>query len=473
MLMSVSRRDRSVLNEDVLRHIASFLNSDDLARISHATRVFFDEHLKNVYTSLSFCKRDKQTKRFLLHLGYACFSSCLISDCRPLGSDENSDVALWVRRVGLQPWLVNPRTKSPRSRTEKLIILLSKVFDPDYTNKVAEKRLQKRLNQDMIRVTSAFIRMQNVEEYEIGWFDDKTYHPEFYQAFVSPVLTMWSKQLVKLTLKIPPAFLNSLAGVHLPKLETFCFTFSTLNLSAVEIDTMHTGFIVFVNNLKSSLLSLSFMSTNTNENFDLCHIFRFLGTFPLLQGISISLPYDGGQLKDPLLFVQFLDRHREELRHLSIFTNRISVRKQEGSPSCIEWIQQILLALNTPFPRLKSLAVALRPLRHKLDAVIKFLDNHTSTLINLKLMDRSLAAHEIAALFGAPYSGQILAHSLSMLHLKVYVFDPYFLTSIARRLPNLETLYIECNVVKHWSESFWTTLVSVRTVMYVDNPSHS
>jgi hypothetical protein len=32
--------------------------------------VFFDEHLKNVYTSLTFNKRDKQTKKILIHLAY-------------------------------------------------------------------------------------------------------------------------------------------------------------------------------------------------------------------------------------------------------------------------------------------------------------------------------------------------------------------------------------------------------------------
>jgi len=460
MPSSTSRRGGSALNEDVLHHIASFLHPEELAGISHAARVFFYEHMKNAYTSLTFCKRDKQTKKFLLHLGYVLSVPVVAysSNRNPFDSDESSDVALWVRRVTLQPWLVQPRTKSPRSRTEKLIIGLSKLFDPDYTNKVAKKRLQKRLNQDMIRIISAFSRMQNVQEYEIRWGDSRKYHPELYQAFVSPILAMWSMQLVKLTLKIPPPFLNSLAGVHLPKLETFCFTFSTSNLSSSEIDAVHTGFIVFVNNLKSSLQSLSFLSTGANENFDLGRIFRFLGTFPFLRSLSISLPYNGGQLPTPFIVVQFLERHREGLRDLNIFTNKICVRKEEGSPICIEWVQQILSAIVIPFPLLKSLSVALRPLRHKLDTVFNFLDDHATTLTSLKLMDRSLAAHEIGALFGAH---QILASNLSMLHIKVDVFDPYFLTSIARRVPNLETLHIECNMVKHWSEAFWTTLVSV------------
>lgn len=70
MSVSTSRQARCLLNEDVLRHVASFLHPDDLARIAPATLVFFDEHLKNVYTSLTFNKRDKQTKKILIHLAY-------------------------------------------------------------------------------------------------------------------------------------------------------------------------------------------------------------------------------------------------------------------------------------------------------------------------------------------------------------------------------------------------------------------
>ena len=70
MPSSTPRQGSSALNEDILHHIASFLHPDDLAQISHAARVFFYEHMKNAYTSLTFCKRDKLTKKFLLHLSY-------------------------------------------------------------------------------------------------------------------------------------------------------------------------------------------------------------------------------------------------------------------------------------------------------------------------------------------------------------------------------------------------------------------
>lgn len=349
-------------------------------------------------------------------------------------------MSYWVRCVHIRPWLVQPRSKSPRSRTENIIILFSKLFDPDYTKRVARKRLQKRLEKDKQRVMSAFQKMQKVQEYEVDWDGDKNYHPEFYRSFVSPTLKIWSKHLIKLTLRIPPSILYYLAEVNLPVLESFSYTFSTSNLSIDEIDCFHSGFIVFVNNLKKTLQSLSFVSTKTSENFDMCRIFRYLGTFPFLRCISISIPYDGGQLTDPLLFVNFLERHRNHLHELNLFTNLIAVGRAAGDPARKEWIQRILAQIHTSFPCLRSLGVALRPLKHPLKAVINFINIHSGTLTKIKLMDRSLTAPEICTLFGSNDMGQ----HLTMLHIKVLSLDPQILISIARCLPNLETLQMIC-----------------------------
>jgi len=56
------------LNDDILQHIATFIPPDALANLSSVTPVFFREHMKNVYTSLSFIKRDRQMKKLLSHL---------------------------------------------------------------------------------------------------------------------------------------------------------------------------------------------------------------------------------------------------------------------------------------------------------------------------------------------------------------------------------------------------------------------
>ena len=358
-------------------------------------------------------------------------------------------MACWVHRVHIRPWLVQPRSKTPRSRTENLIIFFSKLFNPDYTKKIAQKRLEKRLEKDKQRVTSAFEKMRSVQEYDVSWDNNKKYHPEFYRSFVAPVLKTWSSHLLKLTLKIPPDILNSLAAVQLPVLQSFCFTFSTADLSIVEIDVFHSGFLVFVNNLKSSLRSLSFMSTNTSENFDMCRIFRFLGTFPSLQSVSISIPYDGGHLTDPLLFLRFLERHHNQLCELNLFTNLITVGRGPGNPAGIEWIQRILSQIYEPFPCLHSFGVALRPLRHSLKAVTNFIHIHSNTLTGMKLMDRSVTAHEISTLFGRPDSGRLL----TMLHIRADGLDPQILTSIASCLPTLQTLQLICKrLAGNWLE---------------------
>ncbi|KAF9531396.1 hypothetical protein CPB83DRAFT_809056 [Crepidotus variabilis] len=425
--MSSQLPAKEVLNYDVLRHIASLMAPDELARIKSANSVFFSEHMRTTYTEIQLHKRDKDMKKLLAHL-----------------SDRH--VAGWVRRVRISPWLVQPRTKSPRSRTENLVVFLSRAIDPHFTEKVAQERLAKRLSKDGDRVTEAFGRMSNVEEYDITWDGNEQYHPELYQAYLSPILRLWSNQLKKLTLKIPPAFLDSLAGVRLPNLHSICFTFSTGSLTADEIRIAHTGFVVFINNLDRSLRSLSLVSANSSENLDLSHFFHQLGTFPQLQNLSISIPFDGGQLADPMTLVLFLEKHRRDLRELNLYTSVLSRRREGSHPPQLEWIQFILEAFQQPFPHLRSLGVALRPLRHPLNTLVRFLDMHTA-LKSLKLLDRSLTSHELESLFRTPGAGPLLASSLDTLYMKVDSLDPRILNSITQLLPNLESLSIESNMV--------------------------
>ena len=71
-LLSTSMLSNAVqlkLDDDVLHHIATFIPPDTLAKLSSVSPVFFREHMKDVYTSLSFIKRDRQMKKLLLHLG--------------------------------------------------------------------------------------------------------------------------------------------------------------------------------------------------------------------------------------------------------------------------------------------------------------------------------------------------------------------------------------------------------------------
>ena len=57
------------LNEDVLRHIVSYLSPETLGAVNTANHVFFDAWMKSRYETLIFDKNDKKTERLLRHLG--------------------------------------------------------------------------------------------------------------------------------------------------------------------------------------------------------------------------------------------------------------------------------------------------------------------------------------------------------------------------------------------------------------------
>ncbi|KDR70148.1 hypothetical protein GALMADRAFT_889202 [Galerina marginata CBS 339.88] len=419
-----------LLNEDILRQIVYFISSETLASINSTHPVFYEAWMKSRYATLTLAKRDEEMKRLLAHL-------------------RESSAAMHVKQVEIRPWLVQPRTKSPRSLTENLVVRFLQLLDPHYTKKKAEQRLQKRLRKDTANVTAAFQQMINVEQYTIEWDDDLPYHPEFYKAFLTPALETWSSQLVVLKIKVPPFILSSLARVRLPKLEEFTFHFSTGILSFNDIDNAHDGFVVFVNNLKDSLRSLTFTSTHTSQELDMTRIFRKMGYFPSLKKVTLSIPFDGAHLSDPMTFVLFLEKHRTTLKDLNLFAGRCTPRSKPGDPEFINWIQRIIGSPHTPFPQLRGLGVALRPLRAPLDVLIQFLDMHSSTLDSLTLTDRVLNASELRRLFRSVVSGQALAvaEGITNLQVRIDAFSASFLASMAGLFPNLKTLKIECQQV--------------------------
>ncbi|KAF8965430.1 hypothetical protein BDZ97DRAFT_1757265 [Flammula alnicola] len=410
------------LNEDILRHILEFVPVETLDKINSSNYVFYEAWMKSRYAMITLIKRDKEVKRLLAHL------------CNPY-------VARHVQKVNIRPWLVQPRTKSPRSLTENVIIRFMELVDPDYTRKTAERRLQKRLRKDTAMVTAAFAQMKNVNEYNIDWDDNDGFHPEFYHAFLAPPLEKWAGHLVKLTIKVPPSMVDSLASVRLPHLEDFTYHLSTDSLSLKDINNSHDGFVVFVNNLRDSLVSLTFSSTYTSQNLDLSRIFRMMGTFPSLRKVSLSIPFDGGHLSEPMSFVGFLLKHRGSLKEFGLLTSRCTVHSKPGDPEHINWIQKLLASFDQPFPLLRGLKIALRPLRAPLDILVVFLDKHSSTLQSVTFMDRSLAITELEGLFGSsPYRTE----SIQELHVKVDALSATFLARIARLFPNLKILKLEC-----------------------------
>ncbi|KAF8908193.1 hypothetical protein CPB84DRAFT_1767547 [Gymnopilus junonius] len=393
------------LNEDILRHVICFISSETLDRINSCHPVFYQEWMKSRYASLTLNKRDKEMKRLLAHL-------------------REPNVAVHVRRLVVRPWLVQPRTKSPRSRTENIIVRFLELLDPHYTKKKAEQRLQKRLRKDIANVTTAFQHMTQLEDYTLEWDDTRAFHPEFYKAFLAPALEIWSPQLVKLTIKL-------LGHVRLLYLETLTFHFTTGTLSSKDIDSQHEGFVVFVNNLKDSLCSLSLISSNSCRELDISRIFRKIGFFPALRQIALSIPFDGAHLSDPMAFVNFLEKHRLTIKDIDISASRCTPRATPGDPEYHNWVRRIIGSLLTPFPHLSSLGLALRPLRASLDVLVHFLDMHSSTLDSLKLTDRVLNVGELRAIF-RPIS------------VKMDEFSATLLSELALLFPYLKLLKIEC-----------------------------
>ena len=371
-------------------------------------------------------------------------SFILQTDSNDYGSDPN--VAKYVRRAVIRPWLTNPSgPTSPRLR-QSIWTNINEIIDPAYVEKETKRRVQKCLRADTSLILCALNAMDNIKEYSIEWNEESRYHPELYKACFSPMSQKWSKQLVKLSIKVPPQFLKALASIRLANLETFEYHFCTGQMSCQDISEMHNGFLVFVNNLKDSLECLSFVSTHTSLCLDITQIYKSLGPFPKLRSISLSIPFDGGHLSDPLVFVQFLEKHRSTLKDISVLTSRCTVHSLPTDPESINWIQKILTSVHNPFPRLRSLALAMRPLRAPLVNVSNFLEMHASTLDSLTLAERALDYREFERLLRTT-SGPFGLEGLRHLRLKLNTFCPTILFYLASKMPGLTSLDIECHSI--------------------------
>ncbi|KAF8162024.1 hypothetical protein BJ912DRAFT_301257 [Pholiota molesta] len=398
------------LNEDILRHIVDYLPDETLDRINGSHPVFYQAWMKSRYASICITKANNESKRLLAHL------------CEPY-------VARYVRRLKVQPWF-----------TDNVVVSrYLQMVDRDGTRNSTE---QKRFSEDIKKVTAAFMAMTELQEYSIDWDGSDRFHPELYRAFLVPPLEIWAKHLTRLSICVPLSMISSLACLRLPYLESFTYHFCTGNTPLKDIDDAHDGFVVFVNNLKDSLQALSFLSTSISQHLDLSRIFRTLGIFPSLKKVVLSIPFDGGQLSNPMTFVKFLKKHRESLQEFNLLTTRCSSHSKPGDPAHIYWIQHILQSIKRPFPLLSGVGIALRPRKAPLGTLVDFLDLHSSTLQSVSLMDRSLGVHEIESLWSVGGSRNIVD-----LHVKVDALSASLLARFARRFPNLETLELECNRV--------------------------
>ena len=355
--------------------------------------------------------------------------------------DSDPDLAKYVKKVVIRPWFITLPRVTPNFWTN-----IHDILDPEHTKKEIEQRLQKSLWEDFALVVSAMNAMENIKEYFIEWNEENNYHPEFYKACFTPISQKWIGQLTKLTIKVPPPLVKSLALVRLRNLETLEYHFCTGQMSPRDIDDVHDGFLVFVNNLKDSLEYISFISTHSSLHLDISRVYKLLGPFPKLRSISLSAPFDGAHLSDPLAFVGFLEKHRSTLKDISVLTSRCMVHNSPGSLGGFNWIQKILISVKDPFPRLRSLALAMRPLRAPLINVSDFLGKHKSTLNSLFLADRELDYFEFNRLLNFASGPLDLRH----LRIKLTEFSTKILLYLASNMPGLISLDIECSSITNY-----------------------
>lgn len=356
------------------------------------------------------------------------------------------DVAARVRRLTIEPWLVQPRTKTCVSRSENAWNYINKLFDSKYMEHQAEQRIQKRINKDIKRVTNVIHRLENLQEYRI-LLDERssTYHRQLIRAFLSPTIELLAPKLNKLTLKVPFDLLQNLSHVRLPELRELNVNLCTGEARMEQIRDAFDGFFVFIHNLRS-LEHLGISATSTSRYLDLSCFSARWGSFPELKSFSLCIPFDGGLLSYPeCLYTHVLKPHAGKMEKLKLSTTCCAVSPGPRPPNAHIWIQRILKAsFGTPFPRLREVELALRPLKASLNDLQTFLQRQAPTLEKLWLTDRALRNEELIDLFDSLCPPSVSStgqnHVLENLRIKVDFLNVELLLLVARRFPRLKTL---------------------------------
>jgi len=356
------------------------------------------------------------------------------------------DVATRVRRLTIEPWLVQPRTKTYVSRSENAWNHINTFFNAKYMEQQAEKRIQKRINKDIKRVTNVVQRLKNLQEYRV-LYDERssTHHRHLIKAFLSPTIELLAPKLNKLTLKIPFDLLPNLSHVRLPQLRDLDVHLCTGEARMAQVQDSLDGFFVFIHNLRS-LEHLGISATSTSRYLDLSCFSTRWGSFPELRSFSLCIPFDGGLLSNPeSLYTHVLKPHARTLEKLNLSTACCGISPGSRPPDSHYWIQRILKAsFGTPFPRLREVELALRPLKASLDDLQTFLEYHAPTLEKLWLTDRALRNGELREIFDSLCPTSVFPtkqnHILKNLRIKVDELNAELLVLIAERFPQLSTL---------------------------------
>ncbi|KAG6829944.1 hypothetical protein H0H92_002848 [Tricholoma furcatifolium] len=421
---------------DVWVNISQFLPRDVVRTFYDVNRSFLRIATVARWKVLKVAKCDKHTKWILKNLRHV------------LNVDGRGSL---VREVTIEPWLVQPSLKPSHKRGASIWGFICGLFDSKYAERELNRRVQKRLKKDILRVTNAISALPHLNKYTLEWNDHRRYHPEMYRAFLTPVLKVdriWLN-LRTLSLNVPVEILPSIVPISLPQLENLEVHLCTKKKPKQEIDDIFDSFTVFVNNLFESLETLSISSRAPSQFLVLDRFFSNLETFPRLREFGLTIPRDGAHLSSSHGVVKFLSKHLQTLKalRLSVSTNRSATLVAAPNPQSKDWLPDILASLDKPYPCLHGLQVDLRPFDGNLTPLLDFISFHS--LDTLKLTGVPLTYQEVVRTLNAL---GVDDHPIKKIHLKLEHLDPAILELFATRLQKLNVLEVVFCEVKATTE---------------------
>ncbi|KAM6495141.1 hypothetical protein JOM56_009764 [Amanita muscaria] len=404
------------LPADVWSIVASFLPPEELGSLYGVNPALFDLSMKERYWRVCF-NGDKRTMKWLRK------------------NIVRKHVQGYVRTVEIKPWQIEERA-AKKSFWWSLFRLLTRESD-EWSKRAEEHRKQRKIAKAIKRISDAVKELPNVREYTVQCPEGDC-HPALVHGLL-PSLTNWKDSLVKLTLCVPPDSLCCLAAVELNQLERLELVFWSKAPESFQYHVIE-PLAVFINNLCTTLESLSVVATREATDVDLALLFKALGTFSRLSHFDLSMPYDGSSFSTTRPLLSFVDRHKG-LRSLELSTKPAATRQSPTQLEHKEWIPRILDLLDSSFRNVQQVNVALRPLKAKSisDALIRFLSIHGHNLALLALTENAgLSLEEVQAILGATKH----FYHLERLALNVQRVDEALFRLLATRFPRLKHLEI-------------------------------
>ncbi|KAG7095046.1 hypothetical protein E1B28_005836 [Marasmius oreades] len=412
---------------DVWKCVAEYVSDEDLKRLRSVDRSWRLIVQQVEYRNVGIKVWGKRTKECL---------KALSNPARGLGQH--------VRALEITPWIITSPVKVYTKRA-KVWNRINALFDSEYPARCASDHVKRKLAKHIDLVISTVQNLPDLHEFAVQWSPGSTYHPEFFSAFLGPILTKTKLglNLTKLSVKVPTETLSTLAPLHFPQLACLELDLHTGNLLTGEINDLLDSLIVFVNNTTRTLRTLSVSSTTESKHLDLNRFFHLLGFFPLLTSFILCIPYDGAHISSPsFVFARamdkgapntstptetFIKKHAGQLEELQIKSRRASPPVGPTSPHAKFWIQRILADIaggdltigvdgsagssihvggatssasldSTPaeaYSRLQKLEVPLRPLKSSLQPLHACLQAVSVQLKSLKLTERALTGDEL------------------------------------------------------------------------------